>query len=137
MQKTFYFKFDRNENGNHRWVTNCGFCDEPEKNQFYLTAGDWDGCAGELDEWLFIGYDQISALKCLLSDKYPNFHNIELPEEACQFRNEILNAELKEFFLHLYVYFIEYKKGFSSFRELLENNGIESNYSAYRSSSDW
>ena len=54
--------------------------------------------AGDLDEWFYIGYDQISPLKSLLIDKYPNFNNAELPEEASQFRNEIENAELKELF---------------------------------------
>lgn len=136
MDNTFYFKYDRFQNGFHSWVTNCGLCDEAEKNQFYLTQGDWDGCSGDLDEWLFISYDQIKPLKCLLSNKYSDWQNFELSNEAVEFREQKLSEEMKEIFLLLCIYFIKEKGDFDSFKKMASDNGIKAEYSVYRSSSD-
>lgn len=137
MDKTFYFKYDRFENGEHRWVTNCGFCDEPENNRFYLSEGDWDGNAGDLDEWLFFSYEQVPDLTKLLTDKYPFWKNYELSEDAIKFKEGIQKKEIKDVFTMIYLYCIKDNGSMNSFKKLLGENNIKSEYSCYRSSADW
>ncbi|MCF0242323.1 MAG: hypothetical protein HUK25_06770 [Treponema sp.] len=137
MNDFFYFKYDKNENAGHYWSVTTEFCDEPEKKQFYLSAGDWDGVAGDLDEWAIVSYEQKQEVFDFFVKKYPDWKSHELEEDAVQFRERISTEEMKNIFSLLYIYCMEEKGDMHSFLELMKENKIKCEYSAYRSSSDW
>lgn len=137
LPKDFAFRHETFVNGEHRWSTAVLFTDEPEKSDFYITAGDWDGAAGDLDEWIYISYTDAPALNNLFAANYGTAESIELSQEQLSYAEGITNPAAQMSFRYLSRYFTADKGSFDSFRKLLDDNHINYEYSAYRSSSDW
>lgn len=111
------------------------FSVDDEKKTICLSDGDNDSSAGDLEEWDFVNYEDIPKVTELLKTLYSEKSTDTFSKKQKEFYNQIENADVKALF-PLIVNYCEKENGsMHSFRELLDENKIKNDYSAYRSGS--
>lgn len=133
----YYFKYDKHQGEAHSWIIVTSFGYEPKEERFYLSDGDWDGGSGDLDQWVHVSFKNAKELINLLTSMFPDWEQHVLCEKAADYVSTISEDEIKQVFLLLDIYCSENGNSMEDFKKLLEKEGIQFEYSAYRSSSDW
>ena len=136
MDKSFVFKISKGTNNETIWFYDTIFTIHEENQEIDLSDGDCDSSVGDLEEWDFVSFENIPKVNSLFAKKYPNFSNFNLSDEQKAFYETIKHEAVKELFTYLCIYCVNDKGNMSSFRQLLDENGIENNYSVYRSSGE-
>ena len=135
MGMSFRFKIERGSSGEKHWFYDTIFTIHEVEKKIDLSDGDCDSSAGDLEEWDFVTYENIPAVNVLFENKYPDYKNFVLTDEQKEFYNQIKNPDVRKLFIFLCIYCTKDKGTMSSFMELLDDNNIENQYSAYRSGS--
>lgn len=136
MVKSFRFKIERDSNGECRWFYDTIFTIHEAEKKIDLSDGDCDSSTGDLEEWVFVTYENIPTVNALFESKYPEYQNYALTQDQQIFQNQIKNPEVQKLFVFLCIYCTKDKGTMTTFMQLLDDNKIENEYSAYRSS-DW
>lgn len=126
MTENFYFKYDKHQGDSHNWIYVTSFGDEPEKEQFFLSNGDWDGNSGDLDEWVHVSYQNVDKVIALLTRLFPDWEQHTLSEESKAYSLNIPNNDIKKVFHLLYIYCSKNGNDMDDFKKLLNEEGIPS-----------
>ena len=136
MNKSFVFKINRGSNNDSNWFSDTIFTIHEDNKEIDLSDGDCDSSAGDLEEWVFVSFNNITKVNSLFEKKYASYKKFSLSKEQIHFYNEIKNEDIRKLFVFLCIYCNKENGNMTSFKKLLDDNNIENKYSAYRSSSD-
>ena len=136
MDKSFVLRKTKGANNDIIWFYDTIFTIHEETQEIDLSEGDCDSSAGDLEEWDFVSFENISKVNSLFAKKYPNLSNLKLSDEQKAFYDKIKHVEVKQLFIYLCIYCRNDNGNMSSFKQLLDKNNIENKYSAYRSSGE-
>ena len=136
MDKSFVFKIHRDSNNETNWFYDTIFTINEDTKEIDLSDGDCDSVSGDLEEWVFVSFDNINKVNTLFEKMYPSYHDISFSKEQKKFYNKIKIENVRKLFAFLCIYCVKENGNMSSFKKLLDDNNIENRYSAYRSSSD-
>lgn len=130
---TLRFEGGKNKHTGEKWFYDTIFTYDDEKQAIDLSDGDCDSSAGDLEEWCFVKYKDIPAVIKLFGSLFGNF-NGGFTAEQQKFHDGIENPDVREVFPYMLEYCTKHGGSMDSFMNLLKENGIEYEYSAYRSS---
>lgn len=137
MDNSIRLRIERGSNENTNWFYDTIFSDNLLEQKINLSDGDCDSKVGDLEEWVFVTYEHIPEVNRLFESKYSDAKDFVFSDEQQHFYNEIKNPDVKQLFRFLCIYCTLDHGSMSSFRELLDENKIENEYSCYRDSGDW
>ena len=136
MNESFVFKISKGSNNETEWFYDTIFTIHEESQEIDLSDGDCDSSAGDLEEWDFVSFYNIPKVNVLFEKMYPNINELIFTNEQKDFYDKIKHEDIKILFKYLCMYCVNEKGNMSSFRQLLDDNNIDNEYSAYRSSGD-
>ena len=137
MEKSFRLRIERSSTTKTSWFYDTIFTIHENEKRIDLSDGDCDSHGGDLEEWVFVDYETIPQVNELFKNKYPDITDIFLSDEQKEFYKTIKNNDVKQLFVYLVCFCTKDNGSMSSFKELLDDNNIKNEYSAYRSSEDW
>lgn len=136
MNESFVFKISKGSNNETEWFYDTIFTIHEESQEIDLSDGDCDSSAGDLEEWDFVSFYNIPKVNALFEKMYSNINELIFTDEQKEFYDKIKHKDVKNLFKYLCMYCVNEKGNMASFRQLLDDNNIDNEYSAYRSSGD-
>lgn len=137
MYNSIRLRIERGSGKNTNWFYDTIFTDHTLEKKIDLSDGDCDSKAGDFEEWVFVTYEHIPEVNKLFELKYPEANTFIFSDEQKTFYNEIQNPDVKQLFRFLCIYCTQDRGSMSSFKELLDENKIQNQYSCYRDSGSW